>query len=61
MALSAGEVAFFSPPPHPPHRPARGEDDGRLGRLIRVVRRELANATSQSPISAIPPLRNYPY
>jgi hypothetical protein len=62
MALSAGEVAFFAPPPPAPRRPGRGgEDDGRLGRLIRVVRRELESATRQSPVHSIPPLRNYPY
>jgi hypothetical protein len=62
MALSAGEVAFFAPPPRPPQRPSRtGEEDGRVGRLLRAVRREIANATRQSPIDSVPRLRNYPY
>ena len=62
MALSAGEVAFFAPPPRPPQRPgSTGHEDGRFRRLIRVVRREIANATTQSPIDSVPRLRNYPY
>ena len=62
MALSAGEVGFFAPPPRAPQRPGRGgEDHGPIGRLIRVVRRELEGATRQSPLDSIPPLRNYPY
>lgn len=63
MAHSAGEVAFFAPPPRPPQRPARGTDEGgRFGGLIRVVRRGLANVTRHSPIDSVtPPLRNYPY
>ena len=62
LALSAGEVAFFAPPPRPPQRSgSTGEEDGRLGRLIRGVRRGIANATSQSPIDSVPRLRNYPY
>ena len=62
MALSAGEVAFFAPPPRPPQRRAgRSVEFGGLGRLIRLVRRELAGATTHSPAASIPPLRNYPY
>lgn len=62
LALSAGEVAFFAPPPRPPQRPGRTrEEDGGFGRLIRAVRRSIANATSQSPIDPVPRLRNYPY
>ncbi len=62
MALSAGEVAFFAPPPRSPQRSgSTAEGDGRFGRLIRVVRREIANATSQSPTDRVPHLRNYPY
>jgi hypothetical protein len=58
MTLSASEVAFFSPPPRPPRRTS---GDGGIGRLIRAVRRELANAASQSPVDAAPRLRDYPY
>jgi hypothetical protein len=62
MALSAGEVAFFAPPPRPPQRRAgRSGEAARFRRLIRLVRRELADATRQSPVGSIPPLRNYPY
>lgn len=62
MARSAGEVAFFAPPPRPSRPPTRRSDEaGRIGRLIRIVRRELANATRHSPIDAVPPMRNYPY
>lgn len=62
LALTAGEVAFFAPPPRPPQRRAGRSVEGRgIGRLIRLVRRELAGATRQSPFDSIPPLRNYPY
>ena len=62
MALSAGEVAFFAPPPRPPQRPgSTGEEDGGVGRLIRAVRRSIANATDPSPVDSVPRLRNYPY
>jgi hypothetical protein len=61
LALSAGEVAFFAPPPRPPQRRAGREETRGIGRLIRVVRRELALATRTSPVDSVPPLRNYPY
>jgi hypothetical protein len=62
MALGAGEVAFFAPPPRPPQRRAgRSAEAGRIRRLIRLVRRELAAAMGHSPVHSIPPLRNYPY
>lgn len=62
MALSAGEVGFFAPPPRPPRRRAgRGPEAGGIGRLIRLLRRELTGATTRSPVDSVPPLRNYPY
>ena len=62
MALSAGEVAFFAPPPRPPQRPGNTEEeDGGVGGLIRAVRRSIANAASSSPADSVPRLRNYPY
>jgi hypothetical protein len=62
LALSAGEVAFFAPPPRPPQRRAgRSVEGGGIGRLIRLVRRELAGATMRSPVDSVPRLRNYPY
>lgn len=62
LALTAGEVAFFAPPPRPPQRRAgRSVQGGRIGRLIRLVRRELAGATTRAPLDSIPPLRQYPY
>lgn len=62
LALSAGEVAFFTRPP----RRDRGAShtEGRLrkiGRAIRLISRELDQATRQSPALASPRLRNYPY
>ena len=62
LALSGSEAAFFALPPRPP----RGtRPDGRrahaLGRLVRVIRRELADATAGSRTDAVPRLRNYPY
>ena len=62
LALSAGEVAFFTRPP----RRDQGPGDRRgglrsIGRAIRIIARELDMATRQSPVQASPRLRNYPY
>ena len=62
LALTAGEVAFFTRPPR--RDPGQGHRRGGLrsiGRAIRLISRELDLATRQLPVQASPRLRNYPY
>jgi hypothetical protein len=62
LALSAGEVAFFTRPPRRDQGPSRRREGlRRIGRVIRLIRRELAHATRHSRIDATPRLPNYPY
>ena len=62
LALSAGEVAFFTRPPRRGEGPSRMRRGLRsIGRAIRLISRELDLATRQSPVQASPRLRNYPY
>jgi hypothetical protein len=46
LALTSGEVAFFTPPPNRPRRPDRRtkRDTGITRSLMRVVRNGLAQA-----------------
>lgn len=62
MALTAADVAFFTPPPRRPNRPGRRSDRRRaVARLIRAARRELARATDDSAAAWIPDVsRRYP-
>jgi hypothetical protein len=47
MALTAADVAFFTPPPHRPHLPERRNTGARsvARALISAFRRDLAHAT----------------
>ncbi len=63
MALTAGDVGFFSPrQPRAPRRRSTPDPIRRLGRLVDAVRREVA-AAAGAPTAAgsVPRLRNYPY
>jgi hypothetical protein len=62
LALSAGEVAFFTRPPRRPQGPSRRHEALRkIARVVHLLLRELDDATRHSPIAATPRLRNYPY
>lgn len=54
MAMTATDVAFFSPPPNRPHRPERRTGGRSVARaLISAFRREPAHATDRDlPIPA---------
>jgi hypothetical protein len=63
LALTAGDVGFFSPrPPRTPRRRSTPHPLHRLGRLVDAVRREVAAASAGATThTSIPRLRNYPY
>jgi hypothetical protein len=63
MALTAGDVGFFTPrPPRAPRRRSMRNPLDRLGRLVDAVRREIDAAGAGSTFEgSTPRLRNYPY
>ena len=62
LALSAGEVAFFTRPPRRDRGSSRTREGLRsIGRVIGLIRRELAHSTRHSRIDATPRPQNYPY
>lgn len=62
LALSAGEVAFYTRPPRRDPAASRTRRGLRsIGRAIRLITRELDQAARHSPIQASTRLRNYPY
>lgn len=51
LAVTAADVAFFSPPPHRPERPERRTDKGTsvTRSFLRAFRRELAHVVGVVP------------
>lgn len=62
LALSAGEVAFFTRPPRRDQGRSRTRERLRgIGRVIRLIGSELAHPLRRAAADATPRLRNYPY